>query len=297
MWRLMIGGLLCLSLGACTGLFFHPSQQPGAFPDQVGLAFEEVLFDGEAGELYGWWLPGVNADAKQSGAKGTIVFAHGNAGNISSHLGFVYWLPRAGYNVFMFDYRGYGRSEGEPSATGIVDDTQRAIAYVQQRAEAVGGIVLYGHSLGGATGLSALATLDNKANIKGAIIDSAFASYRSIAQQKVASHWLSRVLYPLVPLLITSKPVPEQLVTQLSPLPLYITHSPEDEVIPISQGRRLFDHALEPKQFYQLKAKQHNHGWQQEADRHWFVATLEQLFSSNITMAVDLNKEEAMLVE
>lgn len=297
MLRYIILASIFLRLTACTGVFFYPSEKPGAFPINVGLEFDEVLFDGEEGELYGWWLPTQYADsmAESRQPKGTIIFAHGNAGNVSSHLAFVYWLPKLGYNLFMFDYRGYGHSEGKPTAMGIVDDTQRAIRYVQGREEVNTGIVLYGHSLGGATGLSALADLENRTGIRGAIIDSSFASYRSIARQKVASHWMTAVFYPLVPLLITGKPVPEQLVTKLAPLPVYISHSPADKVIPIKQGRRLFEHALAPKQFYSLKTQQHNHGWQNKEDRQWFMATLEQLFHTNTVEPIDAAAEEAML--
>lgn len=285
----LLAALFCLLQSACTGVFFYPDKEVLITPEQGQLIYENVSLAGEQGVLSGWWLPA------QGKAKGTVIFAHGNAGNMGGHIGSVYWLPKRGYNLFMFDYRGYGHSDGKPTATGIVDDTQRAIAYVQQRSEAQQGIVLYGHSLGGATGLSALATLDSRANIKGAIIDSAFANYRSIAREKVASHWLTVILYPLVPLLVTGEPVPEKLVGQLSPLPVYISHSAQDRVIPISQGRRLFDHALAPKQFYQLQAQHHNHGWQHAEDRQWFMQTLEQLFSENAEVAVDARSEEAML--
>lgn len=287
--KALLGGLLCLLQVGCTGLFFYPEKDVRITPENGDISYENISLEGEQGALDTWWMPA------QGSAKGTVIFAHGNAGNMGSHIGFVYWLPKLGYNLFMFDYRGYGRSGGKPTAMGLVDDTQRVIAYVQQREEASTGIVLYGHSLGGATGLSALATLEDRVHIRGAIIDSAFVSYRGIAREKVASHWLTSVLYPLVPLLITGNPVPEQLAAKLSPLPVYISHSPQDEIIPISQGQRLFDSALEPKQFYPLKAQQHNHGWQHEADRRWFLNTLTQLFSVNTDMPIDPNKEEVML--
>ena len=226
----------------------------------------------------------------QSEAKGTIVFAHGNAGNISSHLGFVYWLPKQGYNVFLFDYRGYGRSEGKPTAAGIVDDTQKAIAYAQSRTESQAGVVIYGHSLGGATSISALAQLDNRDYLKGVVIDSAFASYRDIARDKVKSHWLTFVMYPFIPLLITGEPVPKDLVQQLQPLPIYISHSQGDQVIPFEHGQRLYDKALHPKAFYQLKAQEHNHGWQSADDRRWFLSVLDELFSPASPIVLDLNQ-------
>lgn len=289
--KVLFGGLLCILESGCTGVFFHPEKEVRLTPENGGISYEEVVLQGGQGEINSWWMPALGE------AKGTVIFAHGNAGNMGSHLGFVYWLPEQGYNLFMFDYRGYGRSEGKPTAMGIVDDTQRAVAYVQQRKEAATGIVLYGHSLGGATGLSALAALGNRSQIKGAVIDSSFASYRGIAREKVTSHWLSSILYPFVPLLITGKPVPEQLAAKLAPLPVYVSHGAQDKIIPISQGRRLFDSALEPKQFYQLQALQHNHGWQHEADRRWFLDALTQLFSGNVNMPVDPNLEEAMLVK
>lgn len=254
------------------------------WPSDIGLQFEEVLFKGEQGDLYGWWLPAqnkANADKPELAvsSKGTIVFAHGNAGNVSSHLGFIYWLPTQGYDVFMFDYRGYGRSQGKPSAQGIVDDTHSAIAYVRQRMGDV-PLVIYGHSLGGATSISALATLDNKQNIKGLIVDSAFSNYRSIAKEKAKTHWLTSVLSPFVPMLVTGSPKPNELVQYIAPIPTYFAHGPNDEVIPLSESQVLFDQANNPKHWYTLKAQQHNHGWQQADDRRWLLIVLSQLFSS-----------------
>lgn len=281
--------IMCLWLSACTGLFFHPTQQPGVFPNDAGLAFEEVLLEGEQGELYAWWIPAVvDADRLETkpvkAAKGTVVFAHGNAGNLSSHLGFVYWLPKAGYNVFMFDYRGYGRSQGKPSAMGIVDDTQRAISYVQQRlvteSLAEQGIVVYGHSLGGATSLSALAVRKERQHIKGLIVDSAFASYRGIAKDKLKTSWMTAWLSPFVSLLVTGEPVPEALAADIYPLPIYVSHSPGDQVIPFDHGQRVYERALDPKNFYTLKSPSHNHGWQWAEDRRWLLESLETLFSA-----------------
>ena len=288
--KLFVGLICSLQLG-CTSIFFYPEKGGHISPKDGEINYENIALNGQQGKIDTWWMPA------QGEVKGTVIFAHGNAGNMGRHIGFVYWLPKLGYNLFMYDYRGYGRSEGKPSATGIVDDTKLAIAYVQQREESAGGIVLYGHSLGGVTGLSALATLENRGGIKGAIIDSAFASYRSIAREKVSSHWLTSILYPFVPLLITGKPSPENLVSNISPLPIYISHSAQDEVIPISQGRHLFDNAQEPKQFYQLQAQQHNHGWQHAADRRWFLSSLEALFSDNVAISVDPKKEAVILAQ
>ena len=116
--------LVTLQLGACTSLLFYPQRELVLTPDRVGLAYRDVWFKAADGtRLHGWFLPaGMNV---VRGEACTVLFLHGNAENISTHIGNVAWLPGKGYNVFLFDYRGYGRSAGEPLSSASWETTRQ----------------------------------------------------------------------------------------------------------------------------------------------------------------------------
>lgn len=264
---------LIIGLSGCTKVFFQPSSNPSMFPDKLGLQYEEHLFSGQAGSLYGWWIPAHKATSK------TVLFAHGNAGNVSTHLGFVHWLPKHGYNVFMFDYRGYGRSEGVPSTEGIVEDTLSAMEWLSKKQLiSPKDTVIYAHSLGAAAVIPAVAKSEKKldSDYAGLVLDSAFLNYQAVAKATLAKQWWTWWLQPLVPALIDKKPNSEKSIQDIQHVPMAIAHSKTDSVIPYIQGRNLFDSAPKPKVFYTLKSAQHNHGWQHAEDRNWFLLNLKQ---------------------
>jgi fermentation-respiration switch protein FrsA (DUF1100 family) len=112
--RALVAALVSLLLAGCTGLIFQPLSQHLLTPDRLGLAYRDIRFTAADGvSLHGWFLP---ATAPR---QGSVLFLHGNAQNISTHIASVAWLPGAGFDVFLFDYRGYGRSAGEPSLDGV----------------------------------------------------------------------------------------------------------------------------------------------------------------------------------
>jgi uncharacterized protein len=155
-------------------MFFYPDRVTYTRPEQFGLRVEELHFASAGAQLHGWWLPAVGA------ATGSVLHVHGNAANISNHLPLVAWLPLAGFNVLMFDYRGFGQSEGRPTLNGIVDDAAAALAVLRQRPDVdAARLAIFGQSLGGATALRLLARPGAAQGVRLAIIDSAFSSYRS----------------------------------------------------------------------------------------------------------------------
>ena len=109
-------------------MFFQPQTTQYMTPNEIGLAYEDVYFSSTDGtKLHGWFLPA------QGKAKGTVLFLHGNAENISTHILSVYWLPAQQYNVFLLDYRGYGLSEGVPDLKGAQEDINIAMNYLLHR--------------------------------------------------------------------------------------------------------------------------------------------------------------------
>lgn len=228
-------------------LFYFPTRDEPTTPAAWGLKFERVDFhsaDGTA--LHGWFIPAKNKPAKS--AKATVVFSHGNAGSIGHHLGFCAWLAEASYNVIIYDYRGFGKSGGSPERRGMIDDVKAAFAYARKRPDIdTSRLVSYGHSLGGAQSVTALAETPVK-GLRAIVIDGAFASYQAMARLIGGQLGAS---------LVTDELAPKDFVKKLTPVPLLVVHGTRDEVVPVSQGRQLFEAAGEPKTLFEVKSGRH----------------------------------------
>ena len=144
---LLLLGLLAL-LNGCTylqqpSLILFPYATLGQTPEEWGLAYEDVFLDTEEGvRLHGWYIP-------RQGAKQTLLFFHGNADNISHRGASVEIFHRLGLNIFIFDYRGYGKSQGKPDENGLYQDARAAWRYLtDERGFDQQDIILFGRSLG-----------------------------------------------------------------------------------------------------------------------------------------------------
>lgn len=207
---------------------------------------ESVEFTAKDGtRLHGWFIPSATGPAENAIA--TVIHAHGNAGNMSAHWPLVSWLPERNFNVFMFDYRGFGKSKGRPSQAGLLDDTQSAINVVRHRSDVnPQRLVLFGQSIGGANMVSALGNGDRE-GIRAVILDSTLASYSSIANQMI----------PGSGLFMDDSYNAERFIAEVSPIPVLIIHGKADRVIPWEQGERLYDLTREPKQKINLPDGEH----------------------------------------
>jgi len=239
--------------GCVGGMFYYPDQKVYDTPARHGLKYEEVTFPSRDGtSLSGWFIPAVGQP------KGTVIHFHGNAQNMTSHFGFVSWLPSRGFNLFVFDYRGYGKSAGKPERQGIYEDCLAALDYIAKRP----GIdherlLVLGQSLGGANAIVALSSSPRK-GVRAIAIDSTFSSYRGIVRDKIGDiPLLSLLRWPLSYLLIGDELSPDQYVAKIAPTPLLIIHGSEDPVIPYRHGKRLFDLAGEPKQLWTVEGGEH----------------------------------------
>ena len=225
-------------------LFYLPTHDEPATPAKWGFAFDNVEFISADGtKLHGWFLP-----ARGKKAKGTIVFSHGNAGAIGHHLGFTMWLVEAGYNVMMYDYRGFGRSAGELDRRGMIDDVKAAFITVEKRADIdPNRIISFGHSLGGAKSVTALAETPVK-GLRAVVTDATFSSYKAMARV---------VAGDLGADLVSDELSPVDFVDKLQPVPLLVVHGDLDELVPFSQGKALFEKAHEPKTLFEVKEGTH----------------------------------------
>ncbi len=232
---------LCLLLftGCANGLFYHPDRQIRALPSDRALAFEDVYFDSTDGTaLHGWWLP-----AQTDPPLGTVIHFHGNAQNLSTHVRFSEWLPANGYNLFIFSYRGYGKSEGVPTRAGIIRDSIAALNRVSERPETTPDtLFVWGQSLGGTAALNALA--QSKVPVRAVLIDSTFSSHAAIAGEKMRG--LPLLLQPLRlfrPLFISRGNDARTAVKELN-MPIAFLHGENDRITPPHHSRTL--HALVP---------------------------------------------------
>ena len=237
----------------CNRLFYVPSSRQYRSPSDLPVPVEEVRFRSADGTgLHGWLLrPPGNGEAV-----GTVVHFHGNAQNLSAHVGFVDWLAGRGYNVFVFDYRGYGDSEGSPERSGIIADSRAALDYIRGRKDIDGSrLLVLGQSLGGACALAALGE-GSAEGVRAIAIDSSFLSYRGVANSVLGGTVLTK---PLVWLLISPGHDPADSIGKLEGVPLLFIHGDADRLVKISNGRELFDAAPEPKRFIAVSGASHMH--------------------------------------
>ncbi len=231
--------------------FFHPTATVYDRPQEHGLRFESVTFASRDGtSLHGWFFPAVGD------ARGTIVHSHGNAGNITGHYRFVAWLPERGFNVFCFDYRGFGRSAGLPTREGAVLDIHAALDHVRDRPDvAADRIVLFGQSLGGTLALVAAARRDDLA---GVAVEGAFATFRSEARHVCRRTWWLWGVAGLVPrILIAPGCDPIEVVEGLGAMAKLFICGTADRIVDYRETVALCDRAADPKELWILEGGGH----------------------------------------
>ncbi|RKZ60308.1 MAG: alpha/beta hydrolase [Candidatus Parabeggiatoa sp. nov. 3] len=244
--------LIVLPLNACTSVFFHPQSHLLKTPAHNNLAYQDIYFHtADMIRLHGWWLPAQNENL------GTIVFLHGNAENISTHINSVAWLPAEGFNVFLFDYRGYGLSQGQPDLDGLHQDIEAALSWIRQYQHASPKIILFGQSLGASLAVTSLADSAHREIIQALIIDSGFTRYRDIAREKLAKFWLTWPFQWPLSLLINNRYQPLEAITRINPIPVLIIHGIADQIVPVQHAKRLHAAAKAPKQLWLIPNGKH----------------------------------------
>lgn len=257
-----------LLLSGCGPLFFHPKKQFYDNPATSRFFREDVFFktaDGLA--LHAWFI------RSKPEPHATILVLHGNAENLSTHVNSVLWLVKEGFNVFIFDYRGYGRSEGKASIQGVHLDAdaalQTALTLTPDRK-----VIVLGQSIGGAIAVYTVANSLHKDRIAALVIDSPFAGYRLIAREKLSQICLTWPLqYPLS-FLFNDAYSPVKRIAQISPVPLLIIHGRQDGVVPVHHGRMLYDAASNPKEFWETAGAGHVRAFQDAGIREKFILYL-----------------------
>jgi len=262
--------------GCMERLFYHPSPGPVTPPAHLRDA-ESVWFNSADGtRLHGWFIPARSQDPAsaagprrplppgEGGGEGaievpsvpTILHVHGNAGNVESHVGFTEHLPAAGFNLFIFDYRGYGQSAGTPRRRGpLIADTHAALDALLARDDLdPARLGLYGQSLGGSIALNVMA---DRPELRVAVIESAFASWRLMAANAVGGDPPNPLARALAAILIKDDRRPDEAIAHVG-RPILILHGTADSIIPVSHGRRLAEASGGHAELIELPGGDHN---------------------------------------
>ena len=227
---------LCLALFLFQArLVFLPSRTLAASPARIGLDYEDVWLQTADGiRVHGWYIP-------HPQARGTLLFFHGNAGNIGVRLESIGIFHRLGLNTLIIDYRGYGKSEGTPGEKGSYSDAEAAWRHlVDARRIPPQKVVIFGRSMGGGVA----SWLAARVAPAGLILESTFTSVPDMAAK----------VYPFFPVRLLAR-IRLDAKASLAGVhaPVLVIHSADDEIVPIAHGRSLFDAAPEPKRFLELR--------------------------------------------
>jgi uncharacterized protein len=219
-------------------LLYFPMRDLELTPDRLGWEFQDVwLTTADNVRLHGWWLPTPPSTINPQPSPPTVLFFHGNAGNISHRFEKLQILRDLGVNTLIIDYRGYGCSAGIPNEAGTYADAEAALGHLGTNAL---GVVLYGESLGAAIAVE----LATRVPVGGVILEEPFTSVGDMAQK----------MFPFLPVrwLVRNKYDTLRKIDRIN-APLLIFHSPTDEIIPYRHGQRLFAAARDPKRFVDLR--------------------------------------------
>lgn len=261
---LLLSSLAVASLSGCNGAFYRPDARVYT---QAKASAEDVWFEsGDGTRLHGWFF---KARGKP---RGTVLQLHGNAANVTAHAGLVAWLAGEGFNVFCFDYRGYGRSQGSPSRAGVHQDALAALRCLRGRADVdASRLLVFGQSLGGAVALAALA--DDRVGVRGLAVEGTFEDYATMGNEALGG---TPVTWPLAWLLVSGDHDPEDALPRLGDLPLFVIHSRQDAVVPYARGLAVFEAAEGPKVMLSLARGRHVAGMADPAVRAHLVGFFDR---------------------
>ncbi len=234
-------GILLALHGCVSAVIYQPQEVVPYTPADAKLPYEDVRFTAEDGvKLAGWWIAAPSA-------RGTVLYCHGNGGNIASYLDAALVGTKLGLNMFLFDYRGYGTSAGTPSEAGTYRDAAAAWNYlVGERKIPPERIVIWGRSLGGA--IAARTAADRPAGA--VILESAFTSLPALARHH--ADWVPSVFFA------AHRYDTRRYLDQVT-APVLVIHSPDDEIVPFQHGRSLYEAIRGPKAFLEIHGS-HNRG-------------------------------------
>ncbi len=230
-------------------LVFVPTKKYINTPELYNLSYENYILTTKDGEkINSWFIPHPNPHS-------TLLFLHGNGGNISTRLDSINIFHQLGLSVFIIDYRGYGNSSGIPSEEGTYIDAETAWLFLKNKMDIdTNNIIIFGRSLGGAIAI----WLAQKYNPSALIVESSFTSIID----------MGRYNYPYLPisLLAMIKYPSDERISSIN-IPKLFIHSMDDDIVPYKFGQQLFELAVPPKEFLKISGS-HNNGFIMSGDKY-----------------------------
>jgi fermentation-respiration switch protein FrsA (DUF1100 family) len=248
-WTTMVAVGILLNACGAERPFYQPNKILYADPARAGVPHELVYFSSGDGEkLMGLYFPA------RGESRGVVIHCHGNFANVSNHFPASYFFTEHGFDLLVFDYQGYGVSEGRPSRRGTIADGRAAVAFARTRA-AGKPLFLFGQSLGAA--VAAVVAAEDP-DVKAVILEAPFTTYRAIFKDVMKRNFLTWPFSFFVPALaIRRRDDPLEAVARISPRPVLILHGTADRIIPWSMGKTLYDAAREPKKWWGVEGAGH----------------------------------------
>jgi alpha-beta hydrolase superfamily lysophospholipase len=269
---------LFLTCASCTHLFYQPSKGVLYPPEQFGLKPEEVVIPTKDGLKLSAWIMRPKMPLYKS--KGVILFFHGNGENMTSHYLALAWLIQKGFTLMIFDYRGYGTSEGVPNPKDIHEDSLLALDWALKENEKIRGekFIVYGQSLGGIISARALADFKHQNKVHLLVQDSTFSSYSGIARAVIKNNWPLYPAYPLTFFAISDAYSSDQ-TNPLLKVPVLCVHGDKDSVVPMTEGKKNFKTFTTTKWWWEIKDGQHGSifHYPDQTYREKFLGLLESL--------------------
>ncbi|MBP9854400.1 MAG: alpha/beta hydrolase [Candidatus Omnitrophica bacterium] len=259
LFLILVVGFLLFVIYLESKSVFYPAKNISHSPDEAGLPFEDVFIPIQGNCIHGWFI------SRPQHTK-TVIFSHGNGGNIGDRLDKLYLFDRIGLNILIYDYQGYGKSTGNPSEKGLYQEAEAIYKYLtEERNIKPASIIVYGESLGGAVAVD----LASKKDIGGLILDSTFSSARDMA----------KYIYPFIPGFLVRTKLDSLSKIRWVKAPKLFFHSKADGTVPYELAQKLYNAADGKKKFVEIQGG-HNDNYEQSGETFYqeiktFVNNLE----------------------
>lgn len=212
---------------------------------------DDVFLKTKSGNtIHAWYFP-----TNEKVDKGTVLFFHGNAENLTSHFLMFYWLPSHGYNYLILDYPGYGLSTGKPTPASTVEAGIAAAEWLNEKKD-TRPLIIYGHSLGGIVAMKTVEEIKDSIPIRNLIVEGSFSSYQKMGSYVLSRRWWTWPLQPLSYLTLSDEYAPKSL-PNLSPIPLLFIHGSEDSAVELENTKLMFQKAAAPKDLWIVEGGHH----------------------------------------
>ncbi len=236
---------ILISFGSCEQRLYQAEKKMGKTPLARGIRYEEYFFEYLGNKINIWHLKPKPIEAINK----TIIHFHGNSHNISYHFKYVEWLVKKGFDVFIFDYPGFGKSEGELSKKNIHFSSIATFEFIYNKHRELKNSKLYvlGQSVGGNIAITTLANSRFQDKVNALIVDSSFLSYQYVLYDTFKRHWQTLFLAPLGFMIVNDHYSAYLNHQNLKVENILITHGTDDEVVPVKFAHRIFENLKSEK--------------------------------------------------